>query len=69
VKDREREQLEAARHASVPVVPVLLDGGSMPSPSDLPASLEFFSKLQAHKVHEASWKDDVAALSRKLERM
>jgi len=63
-----QRHLEAARAAGVTVVPVLVDGASMPTEADLPKSFGYFARLQAHTVHDDSWDHDVDALSAKLAR-
>ena len=48
--DPVRIEVEAALKHSVPVMPVLVSGARMPQPSELPASLEKFSYLNAPSV-------------------
>jgi hypothetical protein len=48
--DPVRIEIEAALKYGVPVMPVLVSGARMPQPSELPASLEKFSYLNAPSV-------------------
>jgi hypothetical protein len=48
--DPVRNELETALAANVPVFPILLEGASMPSTSDLPASLKQFPNINAATV-------------------
>lgn len=44
------------------VVPVLVDGGAIPSDADLPAELRWFTKRNAYALRRESFSDDVSAL-------
>ena len=44
------------------VVPVLIDGGRIPSASELPAELRWFTKRNAYSLRRESFSDDVSAL-------
>jgi len=48
--DPVRNELETALEANVPVFPILLEGASMPSTSDLPASLKQLPNINAATV-------------------
>lgn len=66
MREPARRHLEAASAAGVRIVPILVDGATMPKESELPESLGYFARLQAQTVHDDSWEHDVAVLSRKL---
>jgi CheY-like chemotaxis protein len=44
------------------VVPVLVDGGRIPSDAELPAELRWFTKRNAYSLRRESFSDDVSAL-------
>lgn len=44
------------------VVPVLVDGGRIPSDAELPAELRWFTKRNAYSLRRESFSDDVATL-------
>lgn len=68
-KDWVREELELGLRDEKKLVPLLLDGVTMPTAAALPESIRELAYRQAHKVHDtASWKDDVEALIGDLER-
>ena len=49
------------------VIPVLVAGGQMPSPAELPDDLKDFSRRNAFELSDLRWKDDVARLIGQLE--
>ncbi len=51
-----------ARFHGVAVVPVLVDGGRIPSDAGLPAELRWFTKRDAYFLRRESFSDDVSAL-------
>lgn len=44
------------------VVPVLVDGGRIPSDAELPAELRWFTKRNAYSLRRESFSDDISAL-------
>jgi len=57
-----RLEIELALRARVPIVPVLVEGATMPSAAELPSSLAEFARCQAVELSEKRWRDDGAAL-------
>lgn len=67
-KDFVRLEIAAALERNVRVIPVLLQGATMPGPEDLPDELSRFSRRQAFDLSDRRWKQDVARLINSLER-
>ena len=59
-----RLEIELALAARVPVVPVLVEGATMPAAPDLPPSLAEFSRCQAVELSDRRWRDDVETADR-----
>jgi CheY-like chemotaxis protein len=51
-----------ARFHGCPVVPVLIDGGTVPADDQLPPELRWFTKRNAHSLRRSSLSGDVAIL-------
>jgi hypothetical protein len=51
-QDWVREELEIAFAEGKTIIPLLLDGASMPTPAQLPRSIREFAHLQAHTVED-----------------
>jgi hypothetical protein len=64
--DYVRLELARALHRSVPVVPVLVGGATLPAVGDLPAQLHELVHRQAVVLHDDSWHRDVDGLVRSL---
>jgi hypothetical protein len=64
--DYVRLELGRALQRSVPVVPVLVGGASLPNVADLPAELQGLVHRQAVVLHDDSWHRDVDGLVRAL---
>jgi hypothetical protein len=62
-----RLEIELALAARVPIVPVLVEGASMPSVADLPPSLADFARCQAVELSDKRWRFDVASLIESLQ--
>jgi hypothetical protein len=67
-QDYVRLEIATALQRSLRVVPVLVDGAAMPSSADLPDSLAALSRRQGSTLADGSWDDDVARLSRAMEK-
>lgn len=65
--DLVRREIAAALVTGKPVVPVLVDGATLPSPDDLPTELSGLVRRQAVTVHDTSWHQDVDSLIKRLE--
>lgn len=61
------ELAQALAHGGIPVVPVLVQGASLPTSTELPGDLQTLSKRQATTIREDRWKDDVAHLAQELQ--
>jgi hypothetical protein len=66
-KDFVRLEIEAAFRAEVPVIPVLVEGATMPPAEALPTSLQAFSRCQAVELAESRWRDDADRLIASLQ--
>lgn len=62
-----RRELAVALDAEVRVVPVLVDGATLPLAGDLPDELVPLLERQAVGIDDVSWRHDVDALIRSLE--
>jgi hypothetical protein len=62
-----REELETAARAKVLIIPVLVEGATMPAPAQLPPSLAFLSTLNAATVRTGrDFEPDMAQLARTI---
>jgi hypothetical protein len=60
------ELRQALTQDGVHVVPLLVQGATLPAVESLPAELQALAKRQATAVRDDRWKDDVAHLAREL---
>ncbi|HYN31616.1 MAG TPA: toll/interleukin-1 receptor domain-containing protein [Ilumatobacteraceae bacterium] len=60
-------EVRAALTAGVPVVPVLVDGGELPSIEQLPDDIADLTRRQSVTIRDTSWHQDVDNLVRRLE--
>ena len=66
---RELEQaLQRLAAHEIRVIPVLLLGAAMPSPSSLPKSIALLAGLRAGHLHQSSFDDDLTALALRIDR-
>jgi hypothetical protein len=61
-----RREVEAALERGLRVIPVLVDGASMPRPEDLPPSLAGLARRQAASLRHETFRDDVHRLVESL---
>jgi hypothetical protein len=61
-QDWVRLEIEFAFEANLPVVPVLVEGATMPTAGQLPASLEALARCQAVELSETRWRYDAERL-------
>ena len=61
-KDFVRLEVASALKRDIPVIPVLVDGASMPAAADLPADLEALAWRNAVELRHARWDADLQAL-------
>jgi len=65
-EDFVRIEIEAALSRDVPVIPVLVDGATMPHPEDLPDSLTKLLRRQAVEISHARFDSDAERLTQAL---
>jgi TIR domain len=61
-----RIEIESALEAGVPLVPVLVEGATMPGAQQLPESLAAFTRCQAMELSELRWRYDARRLCEAL---
>ena len=61
-----RMEIEGAFRRRMRVIPVLVQGASMPKPQDLPQSLVPLTPLHAFELTDSHWKPDIKRLIEKL---
>ena len=66
--DYVRLEIAAALQRNIRVIPLLVQGASMPSANELPDDLAPLSRRNAFELHDASWRDDIQRLTSTLER-
>ena len=62
-----RLEIANALKQSIPVIPVLVDGASLPSATDLPQELRALTRRHASELHEKVWRASVDQLIDGLE--
>jgi hypothetical protein len=67
-EDYVRIEVEMALSQQLPVIPVLVEGASMPAASDLPESIRPLAFHQAHEMSDSRWTYDADRLSALVER-
>ncbi len=68
-KDWIRQEIEAALAAEKHILPVLVNGGTMPKKSELPESLNFFADLNAIVVRDSKWEGDIKDVYNEIEQL
>jgi len=58
-----RTEIEKGLERGIPVLPVLVDGATMPTEGDLPDSLKPFARRQSSEITNNRWNYDVGATS------
>ena len=66
--DYVRVEIESALKRDIRVIPVLVDGASMPRPSDLPPSLQAFARRNAMEIAHHRFAADCDDLARRIKR-
>jgi hypothetical protein len=66
--DSVRVEIETALAQDLLVVPVLVEGASMPRPEELPASIAQLAYRNAHEISESRWRYDTERLNELLAR-
>jgi hypothetical protein len=67
--DYVRMELVAALQRNIRVIPLLVQGASMPSADELPDDLAPLARRNAFELHDTSWRDDVRRLTGVLGRV
>ena len=67
-RDFVRLEIAGALERKVRVLPVLVEGASVPSTEDLPADLQALTRRQAIELRDARWDDDIDRLVEGLEK-
>src|SRR5207302_8204915 len=65
-KDVITQEIRIAMESKLPIVPVLVDGASMPTESTLPAPFASLSRLNAIDLRHTSFERDLQAVSEHL---
>ncbi len=60
--DHVRAEIRAGLSTGLRVIPVLVDGATMPDPDDLPEHLKLLARLNAFEIRNARFADDADAL-------
>ena len=68
-RDYVRMEIAAALQRNMRVIPVLVQGASMPGTDELPEDLAPLTRRNAFELHDSSWRDDVGRLISALERV
>ena len=64
-----RVEIATALQRNIRVIPVLVQGASMPSADEVPEDLAPLTRRNAFELHDSSWGDDVGRLISALERV
>jgi hypothetical protein len=64
--DPVRQEVAQALASGIPVVPVLVDGATLPGEAELPSDLVALTRRQAVTLSDDSWRADVVELLRRL---
>lgn len=67
-KDFVRTEIATALRNGVRVIPVLVEGATMPSEQDLPNSIKSLARRQAHEISDLRWDYDVEKLASVIEK-
>jgi hypothetical protein len=62
------EEVKTALEGDIPIVPVLVEGGSMPDAADLPEEVRALATRDALTIHHDSWDDGFRELTETIER-
>jgi TIR domain len=62
-------EIAAALERDIPVIPVLIQGATMPTQADLPAHLQGLARRNALEMSDSHWNDDWEQLTRGIDRL
>lgn len=68
-QDPVRVEVETALNRRKTIIPVLLEGASMPSEAELPEEIRSLARLNAHSMSDARWKQDLGKLLERLDNL
>ncbi len=66
--DYVRTEIATGLQRNIRVIPLLIQGATMPSARELPDDLAPLSRRNAFEIHDSSWRDDIRRLVTVLER-
>lgn len=67
-KDFVRTEIATALRNGVRVIPVLVEGATMPSEQDLPSNIKSLARRQAHELSDLRWDYDIDKLASTIEK-
>jgi TIR domain len=62
-------EIAAALERDIPVIPVLIQGATMPTQADLPARMQGLARRNALEMSDSHWNDDWEQLTRGIDRL
>ena len=68
-KDFVRTEIATALSNGVRVIPVLVEGATMPSEEDLPSNIKPLARRQAHELSDSRWDYDVDKLATAIDKV
>jgi hypothetical protein len=67
--DYVRVEIATALKRNIRVIPLLVQGASMPSADEVPEDLAPLTRRNAFEIHDTSWRDDIRRLITAIERV
>jgi hypothetical protein len=68
-KDWVRQEIEAALRRDIPIIPVRVQGASMPSEDELPPSIADLAGFQSAEVTDSRWDFDIGRLIQAIDNL
>ena len=68
-RDWVRQEIEAALRRDIPIIPIRIQGASMPSEDELPASIADLAGFQSAEVTDSRWDFDVGLLIQAIDNL
>ena len=66
-KDWVRQEIEAALRRQIPIIPVCVQGASMPSEDELPSSIADLTGFQSAEITDSRWDYDIGRLLKAID--
>jgi hypothetical protein len=66
-KDWVRQEIEAALSRQIPIIPVCVQGASMPSEDELPSSIADLTAFQSAEITDSRWDYDIGRLLKAID--